>query len=153
MVWRGCVIAMGVIKIPVLLFISISSVTYMPEKKFIVPQLSPRKAYCGIWMSDEQYDSDGREHWWQSWNARIPTQPTEELIIGNLCYETNGKFCAENRSMRPKASAGLSDKYGFYPIVLSPGSWQTCLGLRYHVPVFCTNLNFYLYCAVYGVSY
>ena len=29
----------------------------------------------------------------------------------------------------------------FGPNGLRPGSWQTCTGLGYHVPVFCTDTN------------
>ena len=47
--------------------------------------LSPCKAHCTIWLCDEQphfltIDND-RGHC-PSWNARFPTQPTQELKIG-----------------------------------------------------------------------
>ena len=36
---------------------------------------------------------------------------------------------------------------------LRPGSWQNCLGIGYHVPVFCTDPNLYNKYTVYCIQY
>ena len=63
--------------------------------------------------------------------CKVPN-PTHRVIENWKMYAIKQiKICAESKDMVPNASVGLS------------GSWQTRLGLGYHVLVFCTDLNLY----------
>ena len=62
--------------------------------------------------------------------AKFPTKPTEEWIKIRKMYAIKQiKICAEYRDMVPRPRLDLSGTPGLRPIGLSPGSWQTSLGL------------------------
>ena len=62
--------------------------------------------------------------------AKFPTKPTEEWIkIRKMYAIIQIKICAEYRDMLPRPRLDLSGTPGLRPIGLSPGSWQTSLGL------------------------
>ena len=62
-------------------------------------------------------------------SARFPTKPTEKLKIEKMYAIKQIKICAEYRDMLPRPRLDLSGTPGLRPIGLSPGSWQTSLGL------------------------
>ena len=62
--------------------------------------------------------------------AKFPTKPTEERKKNRKMYAIKQiKICAEYRDMLPRPRLDLSGTPGLRPIGLSPGSWQTSLGL------------------------
>ena len=62
--------------------------------------------------------------------AKFPTKPTEEWKKIRKMYAIKQiKICAEYRDMLPRPRLDLSGTPGLRPIGLSPGSWQTSLGL------------------------
>ena len=73
---------------------------------------------------------NGRGHcaWWQS--CTVPNQTHKENNKKRKMYAIKQiKICAEYRDMLPKPRLDLSGTPGLRPIGLSPGSWQTSLGL------------------------
>ena len=62
-------------------------------------------------------------------SARFPNKPTEKLTIEKMYAIKQIKICAEYRDMLPRPRLDLSGTPGLRPIGLSPGSWQTSLGL------------------------
>ena len=94
------------------------------------------KACWEIWLSDEHLSSlilitmnSGRGHcaWWQF--CKVPNQTHRELKIEKMYAIKQIKICAEYRDMLPRPRLDLSGTPGLRPIGLSPGSWQTSLGL------------------------
>ena len=62
--------------------------------------------------------------------AKFSTKPTEEWKKFRKIYAIKQiKICAEYRDMLPRPRLDLSGIPGLRPIGLSPGSWQTSLGL------------------------
>ena len=62
--------------------------------------------------------------------AKFPTKPTEEWKKNRKMYAIKQiKICAEYRDMLPRPRLDLSGTPRLRPIGLSPGSWQTSLGL------------------------
>ena len=62
--------------------------------------------------------------------AKFPTKPTEEWKKNRKMYAKKQiQICAEYRDMLPRPRLDLSGTPGLRPIGLSPGSWQTSLGL------------------------
>ena len=62
--------------------------------------------------------------------AKFPTKPTEEWKFFRKMYSMKQiKICAAYRDMLPRPRLDLSGTPGLRPIGLSPGSWQTSLGL------------------------
>ena len=79
-------------------------------------------------------------------SAQFPTKPTEEWKNGKMYAIKQIKICAEYRDMLPRPRLDLSCTPGLRPIGLSPGSWQTSLGLgsmsRYSAQILiCITLN------------
>ena len=73
---------------------------------------------------------NGRGHcaWWQS--CTVPNQTHKENNKKRKMYAIKQiKICAEYRDMLPRPRLDLSGTPGLRPISLSPGSWQTSLGL------------------------
>ena len=62
-------------------------------------------------------------------SAKFPTKPTEEWKKRKMYAIKQIKICAEYRDMLPRPRLDLSGTHGLRPIGLSPGSWQTSLGL------------------------
>ena len=71
--------------------------------------------------------NSGRGHcaWWQF--CKVPNQTHRE--IEKMYAIKQIKTCAEYRDMLPRPRLDLSGTPGLRPIGLSPGSWQTSLGL------------------------
>ena len=104
---------------------------------------------------------NGRGHcaYWQS--CKVPNQTHRGMKKKRKMYAIKQiKICAEYRDMLPRPRLDLSGTPGLRPIGLSPGSWQTSLGLgsmsRYSAQIlicitmtalFCTydNIIVYLY--------
>ena len=87
-------------------------------------------------------------------SARFPTKPTEKLKIEKMYAIKQIKICAEYRDMLPRPRLDLSGTPGLRPIGLSPGSWQTSLGLgsmsRYSAQILiCITVVFYATCINY----
>ena len=62
--------------------------------------------------------------------AKLSTKPTDEWKKCRKMYAIKQiKICAEYRDMLPRPRLDLSGTPGLRPIGLSPGSWQTSLGL------------------------
>ena len=83
---------------------------------------------------------NGRGHcaWWQS--CTVPNQTHRGNNKKRKMYAIKQiKICAEYRDMIPRPRLDLSGTPGLRPIGLSPGSWQTSLGLgsmsRYSVQI------------------
>ena len=73
---------------------------------------------------------NGRGHcaYWQS--CKVPNQTHRGMKKKWKMYAIKQiKICAEYRDMLPRPRLDLSGTPGFRPIGLSPGSWQTSLGL------------------------
>ena len=91
----------------------------------LMDQLHLSKACWELWLSDDQPHSDynGRGHCahWQS--CKVPNQTHRGMKKIRKMYAIKQiKICAEYR-------LDLSGTPGLRPIGLSPGSWQTSLGL------------------------
>ena len=74
--------------------------------------------------------ANGRGHcaWWQS--CTVPNQNRRGNNTKRKMYAIKQiKICAEYRDMLPRPRLDLSGTPGLRPIGLSPGSWQTSLGL------------------------
>ena len=78
-------------------------------------------------------------------SSRFPTKPTEKLKIEKMYAIKQIKICAEYRDMLPRPRLDLSGTPGLRPIGLSPGSWQTSLGLgsmsRYSAQILICIIN------------
>ena len=61
--------------------------------------------------------------------AKFPTKSTEEWKKRKMYAIKQIKICAEYRDRLPRPRLDLSGTPGLRPIGLSPGSWQTTLGL------------------------
>ena len=81
-------------------------------------------------------------------SARFPTKPTEKLKIEKMYAIKQIKICEEYRDMLPRPRLDLSGTPGLRPIGLSPGSWQTSLGLgsmsRYSAQILICIIQHYL---------
>ena len=81
-----------------------------------------------------------REHCLQAvLEHKVPNLTHTGIENWNMYAIKQIEVCTEYRDIVTKAPAGLSGTPGLRPIGLSPGSWQTRLGLGYHVPVFYTE--------------
>ena len=70
----------------------------------------------------------GRCAYWQS--CKVPNQTHRGMKKNRKMYAIKQiKICAEYRDMLPRPRLDLSGTPGLRPIGLSPGSWQTSLGL------------------------
>ena len=89
--------------------------------------------------------------------AQFPTKPTEETKKGKMYTIKQIKICAEYRDMLPRPRLDLSGTPGLRPIGLSPGSWQTCLGLgsmsRYSAQILICILNCWSLRYSWGIAY
>ena len=72
---------------------------------------------------------NGRGHcaYWQS--CKVPNQTHRGIKKRKMYAIKQIKICAEYRDMLPRPRLDLSGTPGLRPIGLSPGSWQTSLGL------------------------
>ena len=75
--------------------------------------------------------ANGRGHcaWWQSCTVPNQTHRGNNNKKRKMYAIKQIKICAEYRDMLPRPRLDLSGTPGLRPIGLSPGSWQTSLGL------------------------
>ena len=98
-------------------------------------QLHLSKACWELWLSDDQPHSDYNGQWQMALCIlavlqSCSTKPTEEWKKIRKMYAIKQiKICAEYRDMLPRPRLDLSGTPWLRPIGLSPGFWQTSLGL------------------------
>ena len=105
----------------------------MPES-VLMAQLHLSKACWELWLSDDQPHSDYNGQWQRALCILAVLQssqpnPQRNEKIRKMYAITQIKICAEYRDMLPRPRLDLSGTPGLRPIGLSPGSWQTSLGL------------------------
>ena len=133
----------------------------MPEN-ILMGQLHLSKACWELWLSDDQPHSDYNGQWQRALAvhtgspAKFPTKPTEEWKKNRKMYAIKQiKICAEYRDMLPRPRLDLSGTPGLRPIGLSPGSWQTSLGLgsmsRYSAQILICII-YYAYMNIYELN-
>ena len=101
---------------------------------------------------------NGRGHCthWQS--CKVPNQTHRGMKKIRKIYAIKQiKICAEYRDMLPRPRLDLSGTPGLRPIGLSPGSWQTSLGLgsmsRYSAQILICIIYIYIYIYAYAYIY
>ena len=92
-------------------------------------------------------DNDrGHCAYWQS--CKVPNQIHRGIKKRKMYAIKPIKICAECRDMLPRPRLDLSGTPGLRPIGLSPGSWQTSLGLgsmsRYSAQILICITHFYM---------
>ena len=96
-------------------------------------QLHLSKACWELWLSDDQPHSDYNGQWQRVLCILAvlqSSQPNPQRKEKKKMYVIKQiKICAEYRDMLPRPRLDLSGTPGLRPIGLSPGSWQTSLGL------------------------
>ena len=96
-------------------------------------QLYLSKACWELWLSDDQPHSDYNGQWQRALCILVVLQsskPNPQRNKKRKMYAIKQiKICAEYRDMLPRPRLDLSGTPGLRPIGLSPGSWQTSLGL------------------------
>ena len=103
-------------------------------REYFQGQLHFSKACWELWLSDGARlilitMDNGRGHcaWWQS--CTVPNQTHRGIKKMKMYAIKQNKICAEYRDMLPRPRLDLSGTPGLRPIGLSPGYWQTSLGL------------------------
>ena len=98
-------------------------------------QLHLSKACWELWLSDDQPHSDYNGQWQMALcilavlQSSQPNPQRNEIFFRKMYAIKQIKICAEYRDMLPRPRLDLSGTPGLRPIGLSPGSWQTSLGL------------------------
>ena len=87
-----------------------------------------------LWLSDDQPHSDYYGQWQRALCMLAVLQssqpnPQRNEKKGKIYAIKQIRICAEYRDMLPRPRLDLSGTPGLRPIGLSPGSWQTSLGL------------------------
>ena len=106
----------------------------MPES-VLMAQLHLNKACWELWLSDDQPHSDYNGQWQRALcilavlQSSQPNPQRNEKKNRKMYAIKQIKICAEYRDMLPRPRLDLSGTPGLRPIGLSPGSWQTSLGL------------------------
>ena len=106
----------------------------MPEN-VLMGQLHLSKACWELWLSDDQPHSDYNGQWQRALcilavlQSSQPNPQRKEKKFRKMYAIKQIKICAEYRDMLPRPRLDLSGTPGLRPIGLSPGSWQTSLGL------------------------
>ena len=105
----------------------------MPES-VLMGQLHLSKACWELWLSDDQPHSDYNGQWQRALCILAvlqSSQPNPQRNKKNwkMYAIKQIKICAEYQDMLPRPRLDLSGTPGLRPIDLSPGSWQTSLGL------------------------
>ena len=105
----------------------------MPEN-VLMGQLHLSKACWELWLSDDQPHSDYNGQWQRALCTLAILQssqpnPQRNEKMRKMYAIKQIKICAEYRDMLPRPRLDLSGTPGLRPIGLSPGSWQTSLGL------------------------
>ena len=97
--------------------------------------ISVRHAGSFHWLSDDQPHSDYNGQWQRALcilavlQSSQPNPQRKEIFFRKMYAIKQIKICAEYRDMLPRPRLDLSGTPGLQPIGLSPGSWQTILGL------------------------
>ena len=99
----------------------------MPDSVFS-DKLHLSKACWELWLSDDQPHSDYNGQW-QRALCMMAVQTHKGIKKYKMFPIKQIKICAEYRDMLPRPRLDLSGTPGLRPIGLSPGSWQTSLGL------------------------
>ena len=126
----------------------------MPEN-ILMGQLHLSKACWELWLSDDQPHSDYNGQWQRALcilavlQSSQPNPQRNEKKNRKMYAIKQIKICAEYRDMLPRPRLDLSGTPGLRPIGLSPGSWQTSLGLgsmsRYSAQILiCIWINTYI---------
>ena len=107
----------------------------MPEN-VLMGQLHLSKACWELWLSDDQPHSDYNGQWQRALCILAVLQSSQPNLQRNEKKKNRKmyaikqiKICAEYQDMLPRPRLDLSGTPGLRPIGLSPGSWQTSLGL------------------------
>ena len=106
----------------------------MPEN-VLMGQLHLSKACWELWLSGDQPHSDYNGQWQRALcilavlQSSQPNPQRKGKIFRKMYAIKQIKICAEYRDMLPRPRLDLSGTPGLRPIGLSPGSWQTSLGL------------------------
>ena len=100
----------------------------------LMDQLHLSKACWELWLSDDQPHSDYNGQWQRALCTLAVLQssrpnPQRNEKNRKMYAIKQIKICAEYRDMLPRPQLDLSGTPGLRPIGLSPGSWQTSLGL------------------------
>ena len=102
-------------------------------QSLLMGQLHLSKACWELWWSDDQPHSDYNGQWQRALCILAvlqSSQPNPQRNKKRKMYAIKQiKICAEYRDMLPRPRLDLSGTPGLRPIGLSPGSWQTSLGL------------------------
>ena len=109
-----------------------------------------------LWLSDDQPHSDYNRQWQRAlcmMAALQSSQPNPQRNKKLKMYALKQiKICVEYQDMLPRPRLDLSGTPGLRPISLSPGSWQTSLGLgsmsRYSAQILIHITRFYCICCV-----
>ena len=104
----------------------------MPES-VLMGQLHLSKACWELWLSDDQPHSYYNGQWQRALCILAVLQSSQPNPQRNkkrkMCAIKQIKICAEYQDMLPLPWLDLSGTPGLHPFGLSPGSWQTRLGL------------------------
>ena len=107
---------------------------WLPES-VLISQLHFSKACLELWLSEDQPHSDYNGQWQMALcilavlQSSQPNPQRNEQKNRKMYAIKQIKICAEYRDMLPRPRLDLSGTPGLRPIGLSPGSWQTSLGL------------------------
>ena len=104
-------------------------------REYFKGQLHLSKACWELWLSDGQPHSDYNGHWQRALcmmavlHSSQPNPQRNKQKKRKMYAIKQIKICTEYRDMLPRPRLDLSGTPGLRPIGLSPGSWQTSLGL------------------------
>ena len=125
----------------------------MPEN-VLMGQLHLSKACWELWLSDDQPHSDYNGQWQKALCILAVLQssqpnPQRKKKKNRKMYAIKQiKICAKYRDMLPRPRLDLSGTPVLRPIGLSPGSWQTSLGLgsmsRYSTQILICITDYFL---------
>ena len=120
----------------------------------LMGQLHLSKACWELWLSDDQPHSDYNGQWQRALcilavlQSSQPNPQSNEKNIWKMYVIKQIKICAEYRDMLPRPRLDLSGTPGLRPIGLSPGSWQTSLGLgsmsRYSAQILICIIKYFM---------
>ena len=115
-------------------YLSISPVLLHKCQRVFMGQLHPSKACWELWLSNDQPHSDYNGQWQRALCMMAVLQSSQAKPQRNkkkwkMYALKQIKICAEYRDMLPRRRLDLSGTPGLPPIGLSPGFWQTSLGL------------------------
>ena len=126
-------------------------------------QLHFSKACWELWLSEDQPHSDYNGRWQMALcilavlQSSQPNPQRNEKKNRKMYAIKQIKICAEYQDMLPRPRLDLSGTPGLRPIGLSPGSWQTSLGLgsmsRYSAQILICIVTFHMLERLYVTLY